>query len=348
MIRSIAVLIMMWSLCSFASSQTITEYEILSVVPGAITIDGSIDDAAWKGAVFTNDFVILATGAKPVLRTRSKLLWDADNLYVAFDAVDTDMYAKETVQDAEFYSRDDLVEVYVDPNGDGKNYLELGVSARGTNYDYIIINPTENNWQDDKVWDIKNCSVKVVARGTLGNASDTDSGWTAEIKIPFVSLDYANFGISLPVKAGDSWRGNLCRYDYDCSSNVDEFNEEDSWVKIGNSSMGPHTPGKFGTFKFSATQVTAVKENVLPQSPDRCFRIYNRGGSAETILFQVDKQVSRDAAITMYSLSGRQIETIPLNSQSSVLWSVNKIPSGLYICQFYDGGIVDVQSIIVE
>lgn len=348
MIRSIIASIIVCSVYSGVSSQTAKEFVIFSVGPAAITIDGSLNEAVWQNAQFTDDFVILATGAKPVLRTRAKILWDADNLYVAFDVVDTDIYAKETVQDAGFYNRDDLVEVYIDPDGDGKKYLELGVSALGTTYDYIIIKPSETDWQDDKVWDIKNCGVKAAVHGTLNNAADKDSGWIAEIKIPFASLDYTGFGISLPVKAGDTWRGNLCRYDYDCSSSIDDFNEETSWIKIGTSSLGPHTPDKFGAFVFSSQQVGIHKETCSPAAADRRLRISNSGVSAQTILFQVDQSIRSDAVITIYSTAGQKIAAIPLYRQTSAAWSVKQMPSGLYICQLSDGGVVDVQSFLVK
>jgi hypothetical protein len=329
-------------------SKTVKEYQILSVKPGAVTIDGTLDEGAWQNAKFTDDFVILATGAKPVLRTRAKILWDADNLYFAFDAEDTDIYAKETVQDAGFYNRDDLVEVYADPDGDGKNYLELGVSAKGTTYDYIIIKPSETDWQDNQVWDIKSCSVKSVVHGTLNSANDKDTGWTAEIKIPFASLDYANFGISLPVKAGDIWRGNLCRYDYDCSSNIDDFNEETSWVMIGASALGPHIPGKFGKFVFSSQQVGIQKKSPLSAVADKRLRICIRGVSEQTVLFQVDQPVRDNAEISIYSMEGREIAAIPLYKQRSAAWSVKQVPAGLYICRLINGKDVDAQSFIVE
>src|SRR5262249_59280634 len=47
-------------------------------------IDGRLDDAAWRDAPWTDDFVDIEGDVKPRprFRTRAKMLWDADYFYV--------------------------------------------------------------------------------------------------------------------------------------------------------------------------------------------------------------------------------------------------------------------------
>ena len=55
------------------------------------TIDGKLDDEAWKAAPWSEDFGDIEGDKKPKprYRTRMKMLWDANNLYIAaeLDAV---------------------------------------------------------------------------------------------------------------------------------------------------------------------------------------------------------------------------------------------------------------------
>src|SRR5882672_8596017 len=49
-----------------------------------IKIDGKLDDPAWKKAPWTTDFVDIEGAAKPLrFRTRVKMLWDDQYLYIA-------------------------------------------------------------------------------------------------------------------------------------------------------------------------------------------------------------------------------------------------------------------------
>ncbi len=50
-----------------------------------IVVDGKLDEAAWTDAPWTSDFVDIQGDAKPKprFRTRAKMLWDDDYLYIA-------------------------------------------------------------------------------------------------------------------------------------------------------------------------------------------------------------------------------------------------------------------------
>ena len=47
-----------------------------------LKIDGRLDDAAWKKAAWTDAFVDIANDKKPRFRTRVKMLWDDEYLYI--------------------------------------------------------------------------------------------------------------------------------------------------------------------------------------------------------------------------------------------------------------------------
>jgi hypothetical protein len=90
----------------------------------------------------------LQTGAKQM--TRARLLWDAQALYVGFDADDVDITAQYQQRD-DPTCRDDAVEIFINPN------------------------PQQE--------------VATSLRGTLNVRTDVDSGWSLEAMIPWPNFE---------------------------------------------------------------------------------------------------------------------------------------------------------------
>ena len=59
----------------------------------APSIDGRLDEAAWRGVPWSDAFVDIEGSAKPAptWRTRMKLAWDAGHLYIAADLEEPDL-----------------------------------------------------------------------------------------------------------------------------------------------------------------------------------------------------------------------------------------------------------------
>src|SRR5262245_29465802 len=83
-----------------------------------ITIDGKLDDVAWKAAEWTADFVNLRGPNGPVRppppRTRAKFLSDDRNLYLAAEVSESDVRATMKEHDSPLY-RENAFEVFIDP-----------------------------------------------------------------------------------------------------------------------------------------------------------------------------------------------------------------------------------------
>ena len=104
------------------------------------TIDGKLDEPAWTAAPsVTLQFLWdNQTGAKQM--TRARLLWDAQALYVGFDADDSDITAQYQQRDDPTY-RDDAVEIFINPNPQQEVvYYGFEMNARGVLYDYLNYN----------------------------------------------------------------------------------------------------------------------------------------------------------------------------------------------------------------
>ena len=77
----------------------------------------------------------------PRFRTRAKLLWDDEALYIAAQLEEPDVWATLTKRDTTIF-RDNAFEVFIDPDGDTHHYYELEVNALGTVWDLLLVKPS--------------------------------------------------------------------------------------------------------------------------------------------------------------------------------------------------------------
>src|SRR5262249_16446424 len=107
-----------------------------------IKIDGKLDDPAWDAAPWSDDFVDIEGDAKPKPRwkTRMKMLWDDECLYIAAEMEEPHLWATLTEHDSVIF-RDNDFEVFLDPDGDNHNYAELELNALNTTWDLLLTKP---------------------------------------------------------------------------------------------------------------------------------------------------------------------------------------------------------------
>ena len=173
-----------------------------------VKIDGKLDDAVWAKARPTAAFVNTMNGSPSPLRTSAKVAWDDKHLYVAFDNVDDDIWTSFTKRDDKLWTQE-AVEIFIDANGDGRDYIELQISPNGTIFDSYLSAYRKN----DNAWN-SGLQAAVQVDGTLNKRGDKDKGWTVEVAIPWADTKGKGaYALRLPPKAGDRWRINFFRMD---------------------------------------------------------------------------------------------------------------------------------------
>lgn len=216
---------------SFSSqSQTFPIHRIIH----SLSIDGDLSD--WK-TPFIGPFVIHNSGLKATQETYVSLSWDNSNLYLAYNSKDSKIIGSAKKNDTQLFRTDDLVELFLDPDGDSQNYIEIGVNAFSSNYDMIIhcISPSCGGWDTD-------ISLDILGMKTASKI--TTDGYDVEIMIPFSSLtSIKDSGFVTPV-VGTKWKGNLFRIDY---GNKTEYQAISPY---SGSEYGFHQPKQFKTFEF--------------------------------------------------------------------------------------------------
>ena len=152
----------------------------LSVAP---KLDGKIEDAEWGGAPWIEEFKKSRGDGSSSLKTRARLAWDPDHLYLAFEAEDPDIQAPQKKRDDPVYQHEAL-EIFVDPKGTG-DYVELQASPRAVLFDAAFTGGPRRNMQVE--FDAR-YEVGVATNGTIDDPQDRDVGWSTEWAIDVASL----------------------------------------------------------------------------------------------------------------------------------------------------------------
>jgi hypothetical protein len=172
-----------------------------------ITIDGRLDEAAWRGATAVGDFKFpwWKTGLKE--QTVSKLLWNDEFLYVAFRCDDAHIWAEQIERDSPVY-QDDCVELFTAPNSVHPfNYFNIEMNVGGAFLDRH--HPSGPGKAETPNWNARGVRIATTVDGTLNDDTDTDRSWMLEAAIPFAN--FASVAQHTPPHLEDVWHLNLNR-----------------------------------------------------------------------------------------------------------------------------------------
>lgn len=236
-----------------------------------ISIDGNLNERAWKKAAWTSLFVDIEGDKKPLplQETRAKMLWNDRYLFIAAQIEEEHIWAYQDRKDQIVYLENDF-EVFIDPDGDTENYYELEVNAINNTFDLFLPKTYRKGGKAQLKWDIEGLKTAVSVDGTVNNAKDKDKRWFVEIAIPFESLSTENVKPVIPTD-GSEWRINFSRVNW--QHEVDENGRysrkrnaetrkivpEYNWVWSPQGIINMHFPEYWGKLLFKSEKVEKAK-----------------------------------------------------------------------------------------
>ena len=148
---------------------------------GPIVLDGSLDDAGWRGAdeISTWYETNVTDNTPPPVGNHARLVYDDKYLYASFQFDDPHpelLRAPLGDHDA-ISSSTDYGGLIIDSRNDGKTAQMFLANASGLQYDAVSSDISGEDNAPDFYWD---CAGAVTA-----------SGWNLEIRVPFSTLRYA-------------------------------------------------------------------------------------------------------------------------------------------------------------
>lgn len=141
-------------------------------------------------------------------RTRFMACWDTDALHVRWDAVDDGPWHTMTHRDDHIWE-EEVVEIFLDLLGRGRNYAELEISPNNVVCDLRVETPGPP-LEATTDWDWTGMSSTVAA---LGDGPAGVNGWTALARLPFAALATLSPETvrATPPAPGAAWRFNVFR-----------------------------------------------------------------------------------------------------------------------------------------
>jgi len=239
-----------------------------------IKVDGKLDELAWQNAPWTENFVDIegVNQVTPRYRTRAKMLWDDDYLYIAAELEEPNVWATLTKHDSVIFNDPDF-EVFINPDGNSHNYYEFEMNALNTGWDLRLEKPYKDGGSPIDSWDIPGLKTAVQVRGTINHPGDTDEGWTIEIAFPWKALkEFAE--VAAPPNAGDTWRIDFSRVEWDVTVKDGKYvkepgKRENNWVWSPQGVIDMHRPEQWGYVQFSGRESGALGFIPDPSLPAR-------------------------------------------------------------------------------
>nr|HEX4314586.1 DUF5916 domain-containing protein [Kofleriaceae bacterium] len=164
--------------CALAHADAVRGHAVRRT--GDIKIDGHLDEPDWASAPKQTHFTqrYPKDNAPPTLETRFAILYDDDAIYVGVWADDPDPGAvRRLLTRRDVDAPADAVIIGFDSYHDRRTAYAFQLNAAGVQRDMLMFDDTNQDDTWDAVW--------------TGNSAITDTGWTAEYRIPLSQLRYA-------------------------------------------------------------------------------------------------------------------------------------------------------------
>jgi hypothetical protein len=339
----------------FSQAQTIREYTAKRA-PGPIVLDGRLTDPGWSDAPLTEKFVIYTNGAATVFPTQCKMLWDDTYLYIAFIMDDRDVWGTTTVWSDPDYClcAEEVAEMFVDPDGDGLNYLEVEINPLGAVMDLSMDKEFSKGGSGNWDWSYQNLKIGISVQGTLNNKADSDTSWVCELAFPFSEIAWTAPTMSFPPTPGDAWRLNVYRYDYGRTSA--KYTELSAWNQTD--VRGFHAPDKFGRVIFSSevsgAPTAVAQRDETPRALSVIRNYPNPFNPSTTIEFTIPS--SGTAKLEMFNAVGQKCLTLFSGNVKTgtyrMTWNGRNAngeisPSGIYFARLSMGSSVSVRRMLL-
>jgi len=228
-------------------------------------MDGTLMGGAWSALPWTDDFVDI-TGdpdLAPHFRTRARMGWDESFLYVGAELEDPQVWGTLTERNAVIYEDNDF-EVFLDPDGDGRNYYEFEINALGTIWELSLPKPYREGGEPVLGCNLPGLHSGVHVRGHLNDPSTVDEGWSVAIAFPWAGLAPYAGDRPCPPRTGDEWRINFSRVQWrhevvdgahvrvppHGTPRVEGEHPEDNWVWSPQGEIDMHLPSRWGRLVF--------------------------------------------------------------------------------------------------
>lgn len=229
---------------------------------GEFVLDGRLDKPFWENCPYTEEFQDIEGSLKPAprFRTRAKILWDDENLYVGALLEGDEIWATLTERDCVIFQDNDF-EIFLDPDSDTRQYYEFEMNALNTVWDLFLPRAYRDGGHALTGYDIHGLRTAVAIQGSLNQPDASSLSWSVEIVIPFSALTEC-FDQPRSPRPGEYYRLNFSRVQWTVDRDETGYHKrtdpltgqnlpEDNWVWAPTGLINIHYPEQWGFLYFT-------------------------------------------------------------------------------------------------
>lgn len=314
-----------------------------------LTLDGNLDKEFWKDIPFTEPFPDIEGDIRPTprFRTRAKMAWDDENLYIGAVLEGDEIWATLREHDCVIFNDNDF-EIFIDPDSDTQGYYEYEMNALNTYWDLLLTKAYRDGGKPVDGFELTGLRSAVRIDGTLNEPGAQNKAWSVEVAIPFAVLRQCT-PASQPPKAGDFYRMNFSRVQWKVDIADGRFCKrlnpetgkplpEDNWVWAPTGVVNIHYP-ELWAFVFFVKD--GMETPVIPEDEYRKWELRKLYYAQQAVLDR-DGRYTGDLS-TLYRVLA---EISPCEENKTVKpldYTVTVTPHTFEItCPAADGGILAV------
>ncbi len=220
------------------------EYRCLftEIAPEKLTIDPAA--APWRDSTPIHPFLRAEDGLPPRQSTTARAVWSRDALHVLFDCEDDHIWGNFQRHNDPIFD-EEVVEVFLDPEGRRSRYWEFEISPRSVLFAAEIANDgaTPPGVRILRHLPVDTLGGRAEVDGRIANPAAPDRRWRALLSIPFALIERP-----APPRPGDVWRVNFFRIDRPPAPHPGEFT---CWSPTFSNPAYFHYPAYFGSLIFA-------------------------------------------------------------------------------------------------
>lgn len=217
------------------------------------TLDGRLDKDFWKDIPFTEEFPDIEGAIRPVprFRTRAKMAWDHENLYIGAVLEGDEIWAHQLEHDCVIFQDNDF-EIFIDPDSDTQAYFEYEMNALNTTWDLLLTKAYRDGGKPVNGFEFHGMRTAVHIDGRLNEPGAHNRLWSVEVVFPFAALQECA-AQKRPPLPGEYYRMNFSRVQWKVDIEEGQFRKrvcaetgqplpEDNWVWAPTGVINIHYP----------------------------------------------------------------------------------------------------------
>lgn len=245
----------------------------------AFTLDGRLDKEFWRDIPFTEDFPDIEGAIRPVprFRTRAKMAWNHENLYIGAVLEGDEIWARQLEHDCVIFQDNDF-EIFIDPDSDTQAYFEYEMNALNTTWDLLLTKAYRDGGKPINGYEFHGMCSAVYIDGRLNEPGVHNRSWSVEVVIPFAALQECA-AQKRPPLPGEYYRMNFSRVQWKVDIEEGQFRKrlcpgtdrplpEDNWVWAPTGVINIHYP-ELWAFVFFAGKGQEAEDFRIPEDESR-------------------------------------------------------------------------------